>query len=453
MKKILIIDDDSYICNLLVNYLQQKEFKAEGTISGLKGIRLIEKENFDLILCDYRLPDSDGLKILQHVKSRNPSLPVIIMTAYADVKMAVKLIKAGAFDYVTKPIHPDEILQIVNRAIESGNKNETDISFEKGFIVGSSPEIKKVMQHVKVVAPTDLTILIEGETGSGKEVIARAIHYSSNRKNKPFVAVDCGAIPKELANSELFGHIKGAFTGAINDKKGYFEIAKGGTLFLDEVGNLPYENQIKLLRALQERIISKVGDNKIIKTDVRLIAATNDDLLKQLEENEFREDLYHRLNGFKIQIPALRDRAEDIMEFTEFFIKKANKAFNKNVTGLDDITKKLFFQYQWFGNIRELQNIINRAVLLSQNDYITSDVLPDEIRLNSFQTGSKKMQSFLHNKLLTDLKEATEITEKEVISNALIESNYNKSKAAKILNIDRKTLYNKIKLYEIEVMK
>lgn len=437
----------------MVNYLEQKGYKTEGTISGLKGLRQIEKENYDLILCDYRLPDSDGLKILQRVKSKTPTVPVIIMTAYADVKMAVKLIKAGAFDYVTKPIQPEEILQLIGRAIESGKQKETSLTFKKDFIEGKSSEIHKVMQHIKAVALTNLTVLIEGETGSGKEYIARAIHYSSERKDKPFFAVDCGAIPKELANSELFGHVKGAFTGAINDKKGYFELAKGGTLFLDEVGNLPYENQVKLLRALQERIISKVGDNKSIKTDVRLIAAANEDLLEKLKENEFREDLYHRLNGFKIQLPALRDRREDLPEFTGSFIQKANKAFNKNILGLDDNVKKIFAEYPWFGNIRELQNVINRAVLLSHSELINTEVLPDEIRLYKQQNNSKEIQTDFSDKALTELKKATEITEKEVISNALKESNYNKTKAAKILNIDRKTLYNKIKLYDIEVFK
>jgi len=454
MKKILVIDDDTYICNLLVEYLAQKGYKTEGTISGKNGIKLIDKGKFDLIICDYRLPDTDGLKILQHTKSKALNTPVIIMTAYADVKMAVKLIKAGAFDYVTKPIQPEEILQLVSRAIDSRVQKETSTAFKKEFITGKSPEVSKVLQHITAVAPTDLTVLIEGETGSGKEYIARAIHYASNRKNKPFVAVDCGAIPKELANSELFGHIKGAFTGAINDKKGYFELAKGGTLFLDEVGNLPYENQVKLLRALQERIISKVGDNKSIKTDVRLIAATNEDLIKQLEENEFREDLYHRLNGFKLSLPALRERGDDILEFTDFFIQKANKGFQKNILGIDENVKQLFYAYPWFGNIRELQNVINRAVLLSQHDFISSEDLPDEIRLgNRFHTHAKQMQSTMQTNEFSELKEATEVTEKQVIANALAESNYNKSKAAKILNIDRKTLYNKIKLYEIDVLK
>lgn len=308
------------------------------------------------------------------------------------------------------------------------------------------------MKLVKIVAPTDLTVLIEGETGSGKEFIAKAIHYASERSKKPFVAVDCGAIPKELANSELFGHIKGSFTGAINNKMGYFEQAKGGTLFLDEVGNLPYENQIKLLRALQERFINRVGDNKVIKVDVRIITASNEDLAKLVEANEFREDLYHRLNAFKIQLPPIRDRGDDIMEFANFFVDKANRAFKKTITGFDDDTKALIYKYAWHGNIRELQNVINRAVLLSQGDTIKPEVMPNEIRYYGMQSGGRNDSSFSRNEI-TELKQATLVTEKEVIINALIESNYNKSKAAKMLNIDRKTLYNKIKQYEIEILK
>jgi len=446
MKKILIIDDDIYICNLLVNYLEKNKYQAEYSTSGNNGIKLIEKKEFDLVLSDFRLPDSDGLKILQKIKAIQPTLPVIIMTAYADVRMAVKLIKAGAFEYVIKPIQHEEILKVIEKATNDVSEKETHNSFDENFIVGDSDGIKEAMQHVEVVAPTDITVLIEGETGSGKEYFARAIHYASNRKHKPFVAVDCGAIPKELANSELFGHVKGAFTGAINDKIGFFEQARGGTLFLDEIGNLPYENQIKLLRALQERVISKVGANKDIKVDVRLIAATNDDLIKQLENNEFREDLYHRINGFKVKLPPLRDRGDDIFEFAEFFIKKANIAFRKNIEHLDEEVKMLFLEYDWFGNIRELQNIINRAVLLSQGNTIKPDVLPDEI---SKLSEKQEIDTSTFKGKLHDLKEATEMTEKEVISNALKESNYNKSKAAKVLNIDRKTLYNKIKLYEL----
>ena len=449
MRKILVIDDDTFMCDLLVNHLNQNEFEAKGTYTGKNGIKLVENNRFDLVMCDYRLPDTDGFKILQEIKSKKPLLPVVIMTAYAEIRLAVKLIKSGAFDYITKPVQPEEIINIIDRALQAKDGKEDSSTFRNSFVTGSSNAIQEVMKQVKVVAPTDLTVLIEGETGSGKEYVAKAIHYASARSKKPFIAVDCGAIPKDLANSELFGHIKGAFTGAINNKTGYFEQAKGGTLFLDEVGNLPYENQVKLLRALQERYISKVGDNKMIKVDVRIITASNEDLQDLVEKNEFREDLYHRLNGFEINLPPLRDRDDDIMEFVNFFIQKANKSFNKNVEGVDEATKKLIYKYSWHGNIRELQNVMNRAVLLTQSDRITADVLPDEIRFNKLQAdfGSGKSGS----KEVTELKEATLLTEKEVITNALIESNYNKSKAAKVLNIDRKTLYNKINQFHIEI--
>lgn len=452
MKRILIIDDDSYINNLLVNYLNQHNYEAEGTMAGRNGMKKIENLNYDLVLCDFRLPDSDGFKVLQYAKLKKPNMPFIIMTAYADVKMAVKLIKAGAFDYVTKPIQPEEILELIGRAIHSKNKIDDSKTFHQNFILGSSARMKEIMQHVNLVAPTELTVLVEGETGSGKEYIAKAIHYASARNSKPFVAVDCGAIPKELANSELFGHIKGAFTGAINDKKGVFEQAKGGTLFLDEVGNLPYENQVKLLRALQERVISRVGDNKTIKVDVRLIAATNEDITNLVAENKFREDLFHRLNEFRIQLPPLRHRGDDILEFTSFFIKKANLTFNKQVLGIDESVKELFERYNWFGNIRELQNIINRSVLLSNTNYITPEVLPDEIRLNNLFENINARQVEPNNGN-SDLKEATHVTEKQMINDALIKANHNKSKAAKLLNIDRKTLYNKIKLHNIDLRK
>ncbi len=449
-KKVLVIDDDTYICNLLTNYLEQKGFNSYSAFSGNTAKKLMIKNDFDLILCDFRLPDTDGLKMLQYIKVKSPSTIVIIMTAYSDVKMAVKLIKSGAFDYITKPVQPEEITSIIKRGLNSGSLNEDQSTFEESFVTGSSMAIHEVMEHVKAVSPTDITVLIEGETGSGKEYIAKAIHYASKRRDKPFLAVDCGAIPKELANSELFGHIKGAFTGAINDKKGVFELANGGTLFLDEVGNLPHANQVKLLRALQERKICKVGDNKSIKVDVRLISASNDSLFGKVEKGEFREDLYHRLNGFRIEVPALRERQEDIMEFVHFFLRKANEAFSKNISDIDDQTRQIFFNYYWHGNLRELQNIINRAVLLSKKDVLTVDVLPDELKYHHASAEQSISGKRFGNNNIPDLKEATLITEKEVIQNALQKTNNNKSKAAKLLNIDRKTLYNKIKLYDLE---
>ena len=448
MKKVLVIDDDTFMCDLLVNHLKRHEFDAEGVYTGKDGIKLVENNRFDLVLCDYRLPDTDGFKVLQEIKSKKPLLPVIIITAYAEVHLAVKLIKSGALDYLTKPVQPEEIINILNRTLKAEKGRENIATFRNNFVTGSSKAIQNVMKQVKMVAPTELTVLIEGETGTGKEFIAKAIHYTSNRRNKPFVAVDCGAIPKDLANSELFGHIKGAFTGAINDKTGYFEQAEGGTLFLDEVGNLPYQNQVKLLRALQERFISKVGDNRQIKVDIRIITASNEDLQQMVEKYEFREDLYHRLNGFKIYLPPIRERGDDIMMFVNFFIQKANKFFKKNVEGIDQEAKKLIYRYSWYGNIRELQNVMNRAVLLSQSGKITADLFPEEIRnYTALNSGLDQV----NGRNIMELKEAKLMVEKQVIVDALIKTDYNKTIAAKLLNIDRKTLYNKIAEFNIEI--
>lgn len=452
MKKILVIDDDSYICDLLVNYLEQHGYDAEGTYRGTNGLKKIQNSQYDLVLCDFRLPDSDGMEILFRIKQKLFSLPVIIMTAYTDIKTAVKLIKAGAFDYITKPIQPEELILIVQKALQSVKGESDYVSFQEIFITGKNEKMKQVMKHVEAVAPTDMPVLIQGETGSGKEFIARAIHFNSKRRNKPFIAVDCGALPNELANSELFGHVKGSFTGALNDKTGYFEHANGGTLFLDEVGNLPYENQVKLLRALQENIINRVGDNKKISVDVRILAATNEDLLSEVTESNFREDLYHRLNGFKINLPALRERKEDIFVFARNFLMQANKNFGKNVEDFDDKVKEIFLNYPWYGNIRELENVVKRCVLLTGSSVVTADTLPDEIKFYSLSQGDRRWMNRPDNSIF-ELREATLEAEREVISSALKETNFNKSKAARILNIDRKTLYNKIKQYDIAVIK
>ena len=451
MKKVLVIDDDTYICDLLVSYLQRKGYESVGAYKGTNALRLMQKDTFDVVLCDYRLPNTDGEKMLQSIKSIKPELPVIIMTAYSDVKTAVKLIKSGAYDYVTKPIQPEEILQLISKASRSEKPLNTDASIHEEFVTGTSKWIREVMEHIRLVAPTNVTVMIEGETGSGKEYIARALHHASSRREQPFVAVDCGAIPKDLANSELFGHIKGAFTGAVGNRTGFFEQANGGTLFLDEVGNLPPENQVKLLRALQEGTISRIGASESVKVDVRLISATNSDLLGSMGTYEFREDLYHRLNGFKIKLPALRQRKEDIMEFTNFFIIKANKAFDTQVKGISDPVRDLFHRYVWHGNLRELQNVVNRAVLLTQSGLISADALPEELRKDASGIHDLKESPAIQTDAQQGLKEATVITEKELISNALARANFNKSMAARMLNIDRKTLYNKIKLYRIPV--
>jgi two-component system, NtrC family, response regulator HydG len=444
-KHVLVIDDDSYICNLLKNFLTQNNFEAEAVLSASNAFKRIDTKNYDLVLCDFRLPDSDGLKILRYIKSTKPSIPVIIITAYTDVKMAVELIKAGAFDYVTKPIQPDELLQVIGKVFEREPKETKDV-FEKVFILGENKKMMELMDHVHTVAPTNFSVLIEGETGSGKEFIARAIHYASERYNKPFIAVDCGAIPNELANSELFGHIKGSFTGAIKDKTGVFEEAKGGTLFLDEVGNLSYEVQVKLLRAIQERIISKVGDVKTIPVDVRIIAASNVDIQVEVDKNNFRKDLYHRLNEFKLLIPPLRERKDDIPVFTDHFINLANQRIKKNIRGINPSMIQIIKNYPWPGNLRELRNVINRAVLMAKEDMINYECLPQDILNYDMETNIKNNSDEEGN---NRLKDASRDFERTLIQNALSEANYNKSKAARMLNIDRKTLYNKISLYNI----
>ena len=447
-KSVLIIDDDTYISNLLRNYLEKNGYYAKAAYSGNTGKKLIEYRDFDLVLCDYRLPDTDGQKLLNHIKSKKPLTTVIIMTAYAEIKLAVKLIKSGAFDYITKPIYPEELLQVISNALEKKREKENKTTFFKNFIYGTNKKIQEIMKHVQMVAPTDLNVLIEGETGSGKEYIAKAIHFESDRRDKPFIAVDCGAIPKELANSELFGHIKGSFTGAIKDKTGVFEEADGGTLFLDEVGNLSYEVQVKLLRALQERMITKVGDTKSLSVDLRIISASNVDLQLEVNNDNFRKDLYHRLNEFKLKIPPIRERKEDITVFIDNFIKLANKRMNKNVVGIDPALLKIMKNYTWDGNLRELKNVINRAVLMASDEFITINCLPPGI-FNLDSESSELLPEKIYEKKDNKLKDASHEFEKQLIQNALKDANFNKSKAARLLNIDRKTLYNKISLYSI----
>ncbi|RPI42366.1 MAG: sigma-54-dependent Fis family transcriptional regulator, partial [Bacteroidetes bacterium] len=327
----------------------------------------------------------------------------------------------------------------------------TSVTFEQDFITGQSRRFEEILEHIRIVSPVDMTVVIEGETGSGKEYVARAIHFNSKRRNGAFVAVDCGALPKGIVNSELFGHIKGSFTGATYDKKGLFEQAHGGTLFLDEISNLDAENQMKLLRVLQEKTITRVGDTRPIKVDVRLVVASNEDLMKEVEQNNMREDLYHRLNEFKILVPPIRERGDDVLVFASAFVEKAARRFEKDVSGYDQDVRQILTNYPWPGNIRELKNVMTRSVLLARGNTITLQDIPEEI---------KTRQALLLNRdggngrTRTDvkLKDAAGKAEKEAIIQALIKSNYNKSKAARLLKIDRKTLYNKIKQFNISLI-
>lgn len=449
MAKVLIVDDDVSFCKMLETFLKRKDFGVDKAFSGESAIKKIREEEFDLILTDVRLPQKDGTAVLEEVKEYKAGTPVILMTGYAEVSLAVEAMKKGAFDYIEKPVRPEKLLAILKRACNS--TSDSDKAQEKSkkskpkktkekvnslkFVSGNSEASKKLDQYIDIVGPTTMSVLITGESGTGKEYVARQIHEKSNRRGASFVAVDCGAIPKELASSEFFGHIKGSFTGALNDKKGHFEVADGGTLFLDEVGNLNYELQVQLLRALQERNIKPVGSNKETKVDIRVVAATNEDLEKAIEAGKFREDLYHRLNEFFIRIPSLREREEDLFLFADHFLQKANRELNKQIVGFSDEVHELFQKYSWPGNFRELQNFIKRAVLFTEEDTITKTVLPEKLLIEQ----PMEDEGLFKNK-----------EERERIINALKESGGNKSKAARKLNIDRKTLYNKLNTYGIE---
>jgi two-component system, NtrC family, response regulator HydG len=449
MPKILLIEDDISFCKLLERFLVKKAFDVAIAFSAEEARLYVKKESFDLILTDLRLPDADGIVLMTEFKTSHPEIPVILMTGYSDVNTAVKAIKNGASDYISKPFNPDEVLLVITNALQTApvEKAEKEVvkekrvpaksaSAENDFVKGISVASKKLLEHIKLVSPTDMSVLIIGESGTGKEIIAKSIHQQSHRKNNNFIAVDCGAIPKELAASEFFGHLKGSFTGAISDKTGYFEAANGGTIFLDEIGNLSYENQIQLLRALQERKIKPVGSNKEINVDIRIITATNEDLREAVKNGDFREDLYHRINEFSIQSPSLTDRGEDLMVFADYFLEKANQQLNKEIIGFSPEVVAIFQKYSWPGNLRELQNCIKRATLLSQGNFIESDVLPIEF----FQT---ERQSSSGSFSLSD-------NEKEAIIHALSRTQNNKSEAAKLLKITRKTLYNKLKQYNID---
>jgi two-component system response regulator HydG len=453
MPKILVIEDDISFCKLLEKFLTKNKYEVSVAFSASEARAIIKNESFDLILTDLRLPDSDGIGLMSEFKNEYPEVPVILMTGYSDVNTAVKAIKNGAADYISKPFNPDEVLLVITNALQTSKEEQEEIetpvkqkkavkktaSTENEFVKGISVASKKLLDHIQLVSPTDMSVLIIGESGTGKEIIAKSIHQQSQRKNNNFIAVDCGAIPKELAASEFFGHLKGSFTGAISDKMGYFEAANGGTLFLDEIGNLSYENQIQLLRALQERKIKPVGSNKEINVDIRIITATNEDLREAVKNGDFREDLYHRINEFSIQSPSLKDRDEDLMVFADYFLEKANQQLNKDVIGFSPEVISIFQNYSWPGNLRELQNCVKRSTLLTQGDFIESDVLPIEF----FQAEKQKPGFSSTSFSLSD-------NEKEAIIQALNRTQNNKSEAAKLLKITRKTLYNKLKQYNID---
>lgn len=470
-KSILIIDDDLDMCTLLGRFLQKKGYETDSAHNGAKGLAKFAEGDFDIVLCDFRLGDKDGKDVLLKIKSARPATVVIIITGYSDIKVAVDVIKHGAYDYITKPLVPDEVVHVIENALASpqkGEKAKTDVQqpaatpaprkvnleMSDEYMMGESSVIEDVYNQVAIVAPTNYSIILYGESGTGKEVIAKTIHKNSPRKSAPFIAMDCGTLSKELAGSELFGHVKGAFTGAVTDKVGQFELANGGTLFLDEVANLSLDVQASLLRVIQERKFKRIGGLKETNVDVRIIVASNENLREAYQKGKFREDLYHRFNEFSINLPPLRERDNDVLLFANFFLEKTKNELNRAIDGFEDDVLEIFKNYPWPGNLRELRNVVRRSALLTASGKISVRVLPWEITRAEPMEGintafaSQPLNAGVNSGKEPALKDAAAKAEYDTIMNVLKEVNFNKTKAAEILKIDRKTLYNKIKVFE-----
>lgn len=439
MLSILIVEDDITFSLMLTTWLGKKGFVVRSSSSVSDAKRRLGEEAFDLVISDLRLPDSDGIDLLKWLKSTHPSLPLIMMTSYAEIQTAVQAMKLGAADYIAKPLNPDELLGKIKELVRVEEKAPARAPVPSApdlYIEGQSQAARQLYEHVRLVAPTDMSVLVTGASGTGKEYIARRIHEQSNRSKAPFVAVDCGAIPKELAASEFFGHAKGSFTGAIENKTGAFVATQGGTIFLDEIGNLTYEVQVQLLRALQERKVKPIGSNQEIAINVRLISATNENLRQAIEKGDFREDLYHRINEFTIRIPDLKERKEDLLLFANHFLDLANSELQKDIIGFDNDTMQLFQSYSWPGNLRQMKNVIKYATLLATGRYITRKELPEELTENLPSHTNIQLKNVEH--------------ERDLIRKALQECGNNKTRAAQLLGIDRKTLYNKLKIYQLD---
>ena len=450
MPHILIVEDDLTFATMMQTWLRKKGFDVDRVSSVSAAARqLTDTPSFDLILSDLRLPDHDGLFLLEWMRKHNLRIPFIVMTSYAEVQNAVLAMKTGASDYIAKPVQPDILLQKIRDALSTPEpaptptpatpapetKAQEPTADVPRYIEGKSEASRQLYEYVGLVAPTPMSVLILGASGTGKEYVARRIHELSPRRDKPFFALDCGAIPKEVAASEFFGYVKGTFTGATTDKMGAFVEANGGTLFLDEVGNLSYDVQVQLLRALQERKVRPLGGAHEIDVDIRLVCATNGDLASLVADGQFREDLYHRINEFTIYMPELKDRGADIFLFADLFIKHANADLGRDVIGLDDKASERIASYAWPGNLRELNNVMRRATLLAKGKHIGLSELE-----RSMAPSTPTEPLALHD----------EQTEQQRIEAALRATGGNKSKAAQLLAVDRKTLYNKMKRYGMD---
>jgi len=449
-EKILVIDDSPEIVNLFSDYLQTEGYEVDTAGDGAIGISLVERNSYDLIVTDLKMPGTDGMEVLKYIREHSPDTLCIILTGYGTVKSAVEAIKMGAFDYLTKPVKMDEILVTFQRAFEYRDLKRENLHLRSQLkkkyrfenIIGDSEEMQKVFEVIEKVADTDSTVLILGESGTGKELVAKAIHYNSYRREKPFVPVNCAAIPGELLESELFGHEKGAFTNAIRMRIGRFELANGGTVFLDEIGDMNPMLQSKLLRVLQERQFERVGGIKTIKTDIRIIAATHQNLKALVQQRKFREDLYYRLNVIPIEIPPLREKKSDIPLLAHYFLDQFNRRKKKRIRGIREDAMARLVQYEWPGNVRELENTIERVIILLDGDFVTPADLPDKFQ------GIPRRETTPPADIPESgisLDDAVNEFERNLIMQALIKTGWVKNKAAQLLNLNRTTLIEKIR--------
>lgn len=448
---ILIVDDEDAQRSILKGYLEKKGYKIFSASSGTEGIDVVQNNLIDIVLSDYKMPDKTGLEVLEEVKQINPEISFVILTAYGTIENAVKAMRLGAFDYISKPVDLDELDLMIERVIENKNlrseiqilKNQLKEKFKIDSFISHSPKMEEVLSIAARAADSKATVLISGESGTGKEVLAKSIHYVSSRKEKPFIAVNIPALPETLLESELFGHEKGAFTGAEKAKKGRFELADAGTIFLDEIGDIPINLQVKLLRVLQEHQIERLGSTENINIDVRIIAATHQNLEEKIKDGSFREDLYYRLNIVSLHIPPLRERREDILPLIEHFMEKYSKENNKPKLSLSKEAVDLLIKYNFPGNVRELENVIERAVVLCRSEAITVNDLPNVVK------GFKAEKEIPVNDDATII-EQVEALEKKLIYDALSKANGNQSMAGRLLGLTERNLRYKMQKYEIK---
>jgi DNA-binding NtrC family response regulator len=448
--RLLLVDDDPLIVGSLREVLRREGYGVSTAATGLEALRVLREQETDLVITDINMPEMDGMQLLREVRSRQPETIVILITGYGTIESAVEAIKAGAYDYITKPILDDEMKVVIQRALESRrlrSENERlrkrlDMRYSFGSIVGRDHKMQRIYDTIERVATTKATVLITGESGTGKTLIARAIHHNSPRREEEFVEVNCGALPENLLESELFGHVKGSFTGAVNDRIGRFQKADRGTIFLDEISTASPALQIKLLRILQDRVLERIGENRTTEVDVRLLLATNVDLEKEMEAGRFRPDLFFRINVVTLHLPPLRERTSDVALLAQHFLRSAAEEHGKDVESIDESTLDLLFQYPWPGNVRELENAIQRAVVLTRNTRILPEDLHPRIRGES-ETSEGESRPIL------PLKKALEGPEKRYIERALQYTGGNRQRTAALLEINRTTLFNKMKKYDL----